>query len=306
MAYERAPQRYKKGFTRSKVVKEKEEEQKGLGITPRGTRKTKLAFGVTPTDITQAKKKRPISVGQQRRAKSQRSSSAQKMADVEAGVSKQVRKRETGTATPRTTKMPHWRTELRNLLKKISLPKGIAGRATDIIKNSDSRDEAQKLIDKLASTPFKGKRQSSLEAPVGGAKKGGTISRQAGGKMSHVGLYPAEEKRSGTLPERKRKKGGTMKRKAGGTVKKQVGGLTQGYDARLDESLAASHPAVRRNLARRRAESEGMERALGHRPYSAARTMAKKGGSVSRKKGSTVSRRGGGKIMVGYKAGGKV
>ena len=167
-------------------------------------------------------------------------------------------------------------------------------------------------------------------------------------RMSHVGLYPAEEKRSGTLPERKRKKGGSVKRKAGGTVKKngklsirailsgrplkngairepttkynikkrkrkaggtvkkQVGGLTQGYDARLDESLAARHPAVRGNLAARRAESEGMERALGHRPYSAARTMAKKGGSVSRKKGGTTSRKGGGKIMVGYKAGGKV
>ncbi len=95
-------------------------------------------------------------------------------------------------------------------------------------------------------------------------------------------------------------------KKGGGTVKKQVGGLPQGYNARLDESLAARHPAVRGNLAARRAESEGMERALGRGPYSGARTMAKKGGSVRRKKGSTVSRRGGGKIMQGYKAGGKV
>ena len=49
-----------------------------------------------------------------------------------------------------------------------------------------------------------------------------------------------------------------------------------------------------------------MERALGHGPYSGARTMAKKGGSVSRKKGGTTSRKAGGKIMVGYKAGGRV
>jgi len=104
----------------------------------------------------------------------------------------------------------------------------------------------------------------------------------------------------------KRKSGGTVKRKSGGTAKKQAGGLTQGYDARLDESLAARHPAVRGNLARRRAESEGMERALRRGPYSGARTMAKKGGSVRRKKGSTVSRKAGGKIMQGYKAGGKV
>ena len=156
-----------------------------------------------------------------------------------------------------------------------------------------------------------------VEAPTSTKRKrGGTVSRKgggnimkgrkAGGKMSHQGLYTAEEKRSGTLPERERKKGGAVKRKKGGTIKKQAGGLTQGYDARLDESLAARHPAVRRNLAARRAESEGMERALGHRPYSAARTMAKKGGSVSRKKGGTTSRKGGGKIMVGYKAGGKV
>ena len=101
----------------------------------------------------------------------------------------------------------------------------------------------------------------------------------------------------------KRKSGGTVKRKSGGTAKKQAGG---GFDARLDESLAARHPAVRRNLAARRAESEGMERALGRGPYSGARTMAKKGGSVRRKKGSTVSRKAGGKIMQGYKAGGKV
>ena len=106
----------------------------------------------------------------------------------------------------------------------------------------------------------------------------------------------------GVVP-RKNKKGGSVKRKRGGTAKKHTGGLTQGYDARLDESLAARHPAVVGNLAARRAESEGMERALRRGPYSGARTMAKKGGSVRRKKGGTASR---GKIMQGYKAGGKV
>ena len=125
-------------------------------------------------------------------------------------------------------------------------------------------------------------------------------------KMSHVGLYPAEEKRSGTLPERKRKKGGSVKRKSGGTAKKHAGG---GFDAKLHESLGARHPGTKGNLAARAAMSKGEEEALGRRPYAAVRTMdrtAKKGGSVRRKKGSTVSRRGGGKIMVGYKAGGKV
>ena len=103
-------------------------------------------------------------------------------------------------------------------------------------------------------------------------------------------------------------------KKGGGTVKKQVGGLPQGYNARLDESLAARNRGARGNLAdrargnlaARRAESIGEERALGRRPYAAVGTMAKKGGSVRRKKGSTVSRKSGGKIMQGYKAGGKV
>ena len=94
-------------------------------------------------------------------------------------------------------------------------------------------------------------------------------------------------------------------KKGGGTVKKHLGGLPQGYNARLDESLGARNRA-RGNLAARRAESIGEERALGRRPYAAVGTMAKKGGSVRRKKGGTASRKSGGKIMQGYKAGGKV
>ena len=112
---------------------------------------------------------------------------------------------------------------------------------------------------------------------------------------------------TGSAGEAARKK--LYSRKGGGTVKKQAGGLPQGYDARLDESLAARNRGARGNLAARRAESEGMERALGRRPYAAVRTMdrpIKKGGSVRRKKGGTTSRKSGGKIMVGYKAGGKV
>ena len=121
-----------------------------------------------------------------------------------------------------------------------------------------------------------------------------------------VSLISSPQKRKSKGTPKTKNKGGIVSRKAGGTIKKQAGGLPQGYNARLDESLAARHPAVRGNLAARRAESMGMERALGRGPYSGARTMAKKGGSVRRKKGSTVSRKSGGKIMQGYKAGGKV
>jgi len=132
------------------------------------------------------------------------------------------------------------------------------------------------LKERLGRTPGTG-----LERPIAMSKKGGTVSRKKGGNIM-------------------------KSRKDGGTVKKQVGGLPVGYDARLRESLAARHPAVTGNLAARAAESRGMERALGRRPFAGVGTMdrtVKKGGSVRRKRGGTASR---GKIMQGYKAGGKV
>ena len=70
----------------------------------------------------------------------------------------------------------------------------------------------------------------------------------------------------------------------GGTVKKQHGGMTQGYNARLDESLGARHPGATGSMAGRRAMSEGMERSMGRGPYSGARTMAKRGGAIKKKK----------------------
>ena len=70
----------------------------------------------------------------------------------------------------------------------------------------------------------------------------------------------------------------------GGTVKKQHGGMTQGYNARLDESLGARHPGATGSMAGRRAMSQGMESAMGKGPYSGASTMAKHGGVIKKKK----------------------
>jgi len=70
----------------------------------------------------------------------------------------------------------------------------------------------------------------------------------------------------------------------GGTVKKQHGGMTQGYNARLDESLGARHPGATGSMAGRRAMSQGMESAMGKGPYSGAATMAKHGGTIKKKK----------------------
>ena len=165
-------------------------------------------------------------------------------------------------------------------------PMGVTPKDTKVIDKNITLNKINKLLDKLSPTAAASKKIRQIKR---------RLKSTTGSDLEH--------------PMAMAKKGGTVSRKGGGTVKKQAGGLPQGYDARLRESLAARHPAVTGNLAARAAESEGMERALGRRPYAAVRTMdrpIKKGGSVRRKKGGTVSRKSGGKIMVGYKAGGKV
>jgi hypothetical protein len=89
---------------------------------------------------------------------------------------------------------------------------------------------------------------------------GNSKRRKSMAKIDRVGLYPAEEKRSGTASQavRKRsmKKGGTAKKK-GRTAKLAVGG--QGYKAREDESIAMRIPRRRspRQLAASRDDSYG-------------------------------------------------
>ena len=79
-------------------------------------------------------------------------------------------------------------------------------------------------------------------------------------------------------------KGGTVKKQHGGMTPPAGGGATQGYNARLDESLGARHPGATGSMAGRRAMSKGMESAMGKGPYSGASTMAKHGGTIKKKK----------------------
>ena len=109
-------------------------------------------------------------------------------------------------------------------------------------------------------------------------------------KIDRVGLYPAEEKRSGTASQaaRKRnmKKGGTAKKK-GGTAKLAAGG--QGYKAREDESLGmrtGPEASKSQSMAARRDESYGD---WGKRRR--GRVNVKKGGSIG------VALRGGGAVV---------
>ena len=61
----------------------------------------------------------------------------------------------------------------------------------------------------------------------------------------------------------------------GKRAKKSIGGKSQGYDDRLDESLGARHGKKSQSFKARRDESKGVEKAAGHRAYSAVSTMDK-------------------------------
>ena len=62
-------------------------------------------------------------------------------------------------------------------------------------------------------------------------RKSGGVVKKTGGGMTRQGLSPAEEARSGTMSQAKRKKymksGGAVKRKTGGTVKRKGGGIAK-------------------------------------------------------------------------------
>lgn len=113
-------------------------------------------------------------------------------------------------------------------------------------------------------SPYEGMTKAEMAKMAMKSKSGGAVKKAGGGKMSHVALYPAEEARSGTLSEAKRKRyaktGGVVKRKAGGLIKKQRGGpFEQGYDDRKRESIAMRrrHPRTAAQLQASADESYG-------------------------------------------------
>lgn len=113
-------------------------------------------------------------------------------------------------------------------------------------------------------------------------KQGGRIMKKAnGGKMSHVGLYPAEEARSGTMSEAKRKKYA----KKGGPVKKYHKGKQ--IDKAAKEALKTHEILVK----------------AGQSGRSDPETKKKKSGGVVKKKtGGVVKKQAGGPFKQGYKA----
>jgi len=117
-------------------------------------------------------------------------------------------------------------------------------------------------------------------------KQGGRIMKKAnGGKMSHVGLYPAEEARSGTMSEAKRKKYA----KKGGPVKK----YHKGKQIKAAKEILKTHELVGKEGLSGRYDTETKKT----KPY-----KHKSGGVVKKKTGGAVKKQAGGPFKQGYKA----
>ena len=126
-------------------------------------------------------------------------------------------------------------------------------------------------------SPHKGKKKQGYKARED-ESLGMRTGKEAGKKQS---MKARRDESYGAWGKRGNQK---INKAKGGTVKKQHGGMTQGYNARLDESLGARHPGATGSMAGRRAMSQGMESAMGKGPYSGASTMAKHGGVIKKKK----------------------
>ena len=165
------------------------------------------------------------------------------------------------------------------------------------MKDIGGRALKRRTHDAMGRALFKGKDKSKGHPHKQGYKAredesiGARLGPKAGKKQS---MKARRDESYGAWGKRGNQK---INKAKGGTVKKQLGGVaqpvggatpaagaTQGYNARLDESLGARHPGATGSMAGRRAMSEGMERSMGRGPYSGARTMAKRGGAIKKKK----------------------
>jgi len=58
-----------------------------------------------------------------------------------------------------------------------------------------------------------------------------------------------------------------------GMKKYQAGGMSQGYNARLDDSMGAKNGKKKQSMKSRRDESEGMEKSMGKRKFAGDKAM---------------------------------
>ena len=152
------------------------------------------------------------------------------------------------------------------------------------LRDITGRALQRRTHDAMGRALFHGKSKSKPKKHKQGYKAredeslGMRTGKEAGKRQSMAGR---RDESYGAWGKRGNKK---INKAKGGTVKKNLGGMTQGYNARLDESLGARHPGATGSMAGRRAMSKGMESAMGKGPYSGAATMAKHGGTIKKKK----------------------
>ena len=157
----------------------------------------------------------------------------------------------------------------------------------------------KKMLPKISdSKSTQEAKYNALMKKLQNKSKGGTMVKARVGKMiddtEELGRVDAEKaytkKGKKNLEEEKKRLVKEIK-----TEKARVGKIikaSQGYNARLDESLGMRNKNKSQSFKARRDESKGMEKAMGKGAYSGASTMAKKGKMIKANKGQAISTRG--------------
>ena len=127
-----------------------------------------------------------------------------------------------------------------------------------------------------------------VEREIENKKAGGKVKGyKAGGMADKEGRAMAMNKKGMTDSQMKDAAGRAMKK--GGAIMKAKGKGTQGYNARLDESLGMRKGKKKQSMKARRDESKGMKKAAGKKAYSGNRSSAQ--GSAS-KRADGIARKG--------------
>ena len=167
-------------------------------------------------------------------------------------------------------------------------------RELQIMKNAKPKYQAKSDIMKLGKTI-----SGSPQMAVGVDRNASPFERSQIAKKYEAGLKKsrqAVEKRikagdiSPTMPKTKNQIEAMQNNFGFGLMAKKGKMIkaSQGYNARLDESLGMRNKNKTQSFKARRDESKGMEKAMGKGAYSGASTMAKKGKMIKARGGVMV------------------
>ena len=167
-------------------------------------------------------------------------------------------------------------------------------RELQIMKNAKPKYQAKSDIMKLGKTI-----SGSPQMAVGVDRDASPFERSQIAKKYEAGLKKSREdvakrikegKVSPLMPKTKSQIGAMFNNEGFGLSAKKGKMIkaSQGYNARLDESLGMRNKNKSQTFKARRDESKGMEKAMGKGAYSGASTMAKKGKMIKARGGVMV------------------